>query len=324
MRLCEHPDFKDAILRAAEHFKGRNLRPAIIEKDYYVTEALRELARAAGDHILFKGGTSLSKGWGLIDRFSEDIDLFLDPVTFNPVLGAKKISRKLGELRDAVGQVPGITHNPDASRSFKGHARSDDFRYEQRFAAVGEVQGRILLESGIASGNQPSEERLLTSYLAQFLTDTHQTLDTADEEPFRMKLLHFRRTFVEKLFAIHGKVEKQKSSGVSIGAYARHYYDLYQLGGQAEVVTMLGSPEYRQIQQDYETISLRHFPRDYACPEHMDFSQSDALFPPPALSAALGNAYEEQCAQLCYGPHPPWDAVLGRFEELRELLAPHH
>lgn len=82
MRLFEHPDFDQAILRAEEHFRDRGLRPSIIEKDYYVTEALRIIAETTGDRVIFKGGTSLSKGWNLIERFSEDIDLFLDPLTF--------------------------------------------------------------------------------------------------------------------------------------------------------------------------------------------------------------------------------------------------
>ena len=65
MRLFEHADFDQAIIRAAEHFRDRGLRPAIIEKDYYVTEALRLIATVAGDKVIFKGGTSLSKGWNL-------------------------------------------------------------------------------------------------------------------------------------------------------------------------------------------------------------------------------------------------------------------
>ena len=65
MRLCEHPDFEQAILRATDHYSGRGLRPAIIEKDYYVTEALRIVATTARDKVIFKGGTSLSKGWNL-------------------------------------------------------------------------------------------------------------------------------------------------------------------------------------------------------------------------------------------------------------------
>jgi hypothetical protein len=77
------------------------LRAAFIEKDYYVTEALRVIANVAGDKVIFKGGTSLSKGWSLIDRFSEDIDLFLDPLAFEPSLGTHGIDRELKNLRDA-------------------------------------------------------------------------------------------------------------------------------------------------------------------------------------------------------------------------------
>ena len=86
MRLFEHPDFEQGVLEATDHFAGRGLRPAIIEKDYYVTEALRIIAQTIGEKTIFKGGTSLSKGWNLIDRFSEDIDIFLDPAAFEPAL----------------------------------------------------------------------------------------------------------------------------------------------------------------------------------------------------------------------------------------------
>ena len=108
MRLFEHPDFEQAILRAAEHFRERNLRPAIIEKDYYVTEALRVLANTSGSKIIFKRGTSLAKGWNLIQRFSEDIDIFLDPTAFQPALGKNAIDRELKKLRDSVGQHPAL------------------------------------------------------------------------------------------------------------------------------------------------------------------------------------------------------------------------
>jgi hypothetical protein len=81
------------------------LRPAIIEKDYYVTEALRIIAAAAPDKIIFKGGTSLAKGWNLIQRFSEDIDIFLDPRAFKPALGKNGVDRELKRLRDAVDRM---------------------------------------------------------------------------------------------------------------------------------------------------------------------------------------------------------------------------
>ena len=320
MRLCEHPDFDQAIQRAAEHFKARGLRPAIVEKDYYVTEALREVAAAAGDHVIFKGGTSLSKGWGLIERFSEDIDLFLDPRSFKPPLVGKKLDRGLKWLRDVVLGFGALRHVPQESRTFGGSGRSDRFEYSQVFAAPGEVKNQVLLESGIASGREPTEVRSLSSYVAQFLAATKTTLGATDERPFEMTLLHFRRTFVEKLFAIHGKVEKVQRDGTPLGSYARHDYDLYQLAGHDEVRAMLASSEYRQIQIDYDAISREHFPRDYACPEGMDFTKSQALFPSPALSQQLGAEYAEQCRQLCFGAFPTWRDVLARLAELRNLL----
>jgi hypothetical protein len=63
VKLFEHPDFEQAIIKAAEHSGGRGLRPAIIWKDYYVTEALRIIATVAGDKVIFKGGAG--GGWRL-------------------------------------------------------------------------------------------------------------------------------------------------------------------------------------------------------------------------------------------------------------------
>ena len=135
-----------------------------------------------------------------------------------------------------------------------------------------------------------------------------------------MPLLHFRRTFVEKMFAIHGKVQLFKRDGTPLGSYARHYYDLYQLAAQAQVLAMLKSTEYSAIKSDYDQISRTHFDRSYFHPDGMSFANSDALFPPSELAAILGTEYETQCAILCYGPHPSWTEIQGRFMELRGFL----
>lgn len=320
MRLFEHPDFDQAILRAEEHFRDRGLRPAIIEKDYYVTEALRIIAETTGDRIIFKGGTSLSKGWNLIERFSEDIDLFLDPLAFEPPLGKQGIDRELKRLRDAIGKHPALTFVREESRTIGGFGRSDRFSYEQRFGGPGEVASRVLLESGTASGREPTADMPIRSYLAEFLQATGQTLGAEDAQPFTMRLLHFRRTFVEKLFAIHAKVELFKRDGRQIGGYARHYYDLYQLAGQEGVEAMLRSDEYAAIKADYDAISRAHFPRDYFHPDEMSFARSDAIFPTGDLAGMLEREYEQQCRMLCYGAFPPWETVQARFDELRFLL----
>jgi hypothetical protein len=319
VKLFEHPEFDQAILQAAEHFRGQSWRPAIIEKDYYVTEALRIIA-AAGDELILKGGTSLAKGWNLIQRFSEDIDIFLDPAAFQPALGKRGIDRELKRLRDAVGAHPALALLQNEGQTIGGFGRSDRFSYPQRFGGPGDVANRVLVEAGAASGRGPAITVELRSYLGQFLQDRGLSLGAEDQGSFPMRLLHFRRTFVEKMFAIHGKVELLKRDGQALGTYARHYYDLFQLAAQAEVTVMLQSSEYAAIKADYDRISRTHFPRSYFYPEGMRFSRSDALFPPPDLAAVIGAEYETQCQMLCYGPYPSWVEIQARLLELRELL----
>lgn len=319
MKLFEHPDFEQLVLRAAEHFRPRSLRPAILEKDYYVTEALRIVA-GAGDQIIFKGGTSLAKGWNLIDRFSEDIDIFLDPRAYDPPLGKRAIDRELKVLRDALAKHQAFTFLKEESQTIGGLGRNDRFSYTQRFGGAGEVANRVLVEAGTASGREPTTVIELRSYLAEFLAAQGVSLGADDEGSFPMRLLHFRRTFVEKMFAIHSKVEIFKRDGTPLGTYARHYYDLVQLSEQPDVATMLKSAEYAAIKSDYDAISREYFPNNYFWPKDMRFANSEALFPPEPLAAALGPEYEAQCKQLCYGAYPSWQRVRGRFEELRDLL----
>jgi hypothetical protein len=320
MKLFEHPDFEQAILQAVEHFREQGLRPAIIEKDYYVTEALRIIGAKIGDKAIFKGGTSLSKGWNLIRRFSEDIDLFLDPLAFLPPLGTNAIDRELKRLRDAVGAHPALSFVAKESQTIGGFGRNDRFSYEQRFGGAGEVRNRVLLDAGTASGREPIAVVELSSYLGRFLRERGLSLGADDEGAFPMRLLHFRRTFVEKMFAIHGKVELLKRDGQPLGSYARHYYDLSQLAARPEVLAMLRSAEYAGIKEDYDRISRADFDHSYFHPAGMRFAKSDALFPPAELAAVLNPQYVAQCRLLCYGPYPRWDEVQAQFEDLRELL----
>jgi len=320
MKLFEHPDFAQAILQAAERFREQGLRPSIIEKDYYVTEALRIIAATAAGKVIFKGGTSLSKGWNLIERFSEDIDIFLDPLAFRPVLGKNGIDRELKKLRDAVGAHPALTFVENESQTIGGFGRNDRFSYTQRFGGPGEVANRVLLEAGTASGREPTAVVELSSYIGQFLKSKGLSLGAEDEGSFSLRLLHFRRTFVEKMFAIHGRVELLKRDGQPLGTYARHYYDLFHLAAQAEVLAMLNSAEYADIKADYDRISRAHFARSYFHPDGMSFASSDALFPPADLAMQIGVEYERQCRVLCYGPYPSWVEIQAQLLELRELL----
>jgi len=316
MRLFEHPDFDQAIIAARNHFALPRLTDQIIEKEYYVTEALRVVANHLPDEVIFKGGTSLSKGWNLIHRFSEDIDLFVKP----DGLGKKTIDRKLKQLRDAVGAHPGLQFLPEESATIGGFGRGDRFGYAPRFTDITAIYPRVFLEVGTSSGTFPTETRSISSYVAQFLHSTSTSLDAEDEAPFDMPLLHFRRTFVEKMFAIHAKVEMFRETGQPIGGYARHYYDLWCLARQPEVTAMLHGVEYADIKADYERISLNAFSRGYRRPADMSFAYSAALFPDPDLAPTLSAAYDRQCQLLCYGEYPSWDELQATLQQLRPLL----
>lgn len=193
-------------------------------------------------------------------------------------------------------------------------------RRGMRFGGPGEVADRVLLEAGAASGREPTSVVELRSYLGQFLADTGTTLGAEDEGAFPMRLLHFRRTFVEKMFAIHSKVKLFKRDAQPLGGYARHYYDLYQLAAESDVLAMLQSAEYAAIKADYDRVSREYFPKSYFYPDDMRFALSDALFPPPELAVALGAEYETQCRMLCYGRFPSWAEVQPRLLELQSLL----
>lgn len=107
MSLFEVVGFEQAMLGAAERF---GVSEQFVEKDYYVTEILRIATERLGERVVFKGGTSLSKGWGLIARFSEDIDLFVNPDRFDPRPGKNKMDRILKELC-ASGSPPTTTRS---------------------------------------------------------------------------------------------------------------------------------------------------------------------------------------------------------------------
>lgn len=320
MKLFQHADFDQVVIRTARHFQSRGWREAIIEKDYYVTETLRLIAAAAGDKVIFKGGTSLSKGWNLIQRFSEDIDIFLDPVAFKPSLGRKGIDRELKKLRQEIERHPALAFVAKESETIGGFGRNDRFEYKQRFAGTGEIRNRVLVEAGTASGREPIDRVRLQSYVGQFLQETGASVRAEDEGAFEMRLLHFRRTFVEKMFAIHAKVEAFKARHTSIGAYARHYYDLFCLADRPEILAMLNSKEYADIKADYDRVSTEHFPKSYVPPPDMTFAKSDALFPPAELRADLASEFEKQCRVLCFGPVPTWDDLQGKLDAIRKLL----
>ncbi len=153
------------------------------------------------------------------------------------MLGKRAIDRQLKNLRDAIAAHPALTFVEGESQTIGGFGRNDRFSYEQRFGGPGEIVNRVRLEAGTASGREPTANVQLRSYLGEFLEARKLSLGADDERPFTMRLLHFRRTFVEKMFAIHSKVELLKRDGRPLGSYARHYYETAERSGPVRSVS---------------------------------------------------------------------------------------
>jgi hypothetical protein len=291
-----------------------------VEKDYYITEILRIVAAQLGGKAMFKGGTSLSKGWGLISRFSEDIDLFVNLDSFEPRPGKNKMDRNLKQLSAAVAEHPALEWLKDEGRTIGGRGREDYFAYRSRFGQLPGIRPVVRLEPGIQSGALPTERLPISSLVAQFVSEQGLGELAEDLTGFEMTLMHFRRTFVEKLFTIHGKVVRLIQERVSLGRDARHYADLYALAGTPEVRAMLVSPEYDAIRTDYDAKSREFFAVTYRPPKDLAFGASPALFPDRALRERIAVDYEAQCQLLFAGNYPSFDEVCDRLEEIRDLI----
>lgn len=317
MRLCEHGDFAAAITETAAH---HGLSEQVVEKDYFITEVLRTVCSHYGEKVIFKGGTSLSKGWDLIRRLSEDVDLLVPVDRFEPPLGSNRAPRELEVMRDMIGQHVGLTlHGHDSEKFDGGRSRRDPFGYETNFDLIG-LAPTVIAEPGVAGGVWPAEIRQIESQVGRFLRDQGSVHIAEDLEAFGAHTLHYRRTFVEKLFLVHALAERLLNADKPFDRDARHYYDLYVLAGQAEVREMLKSEELSEIKSDCSEISLKHFPKQYTAPEQLSFRESSALFPPSDLKKQIRADYQQQCALLCFGSVPDFETVLDRFEEIRAWL----
>jgi len=224
------------------------LPPAVIEKDFWVSwllKLLMDLPETRG-RLTFKGGTSLSKGWNLIDRFSEDIDLALDRSLFGqaPPHGAEdaksntKRKDRIEELSEASAAWITITLTPamhaciaellpeggwTLAPKVKGNEVNVEFRYPGSLQGeLGALLPVVLVELVPRADDQPNGPRTITPLVHEALADL---LGPAS---FEVPTLAPERTLLEKAMFLHETV-----AGFHTGSErkSRHYYDLLKLIG---------------------------------------------------------------------------------------------
>lgn len=209
-------NFDIAIKAASRHF---NVSPAIIEKDYYVTLVLSELAKQV-PALLFKGGTSLSKCHKIIDRFSEDIDITLD--SNHQSQGKRKnLKYTIIEICNTLGLN---LLNESETRS-----RRDYNCYKIDYSASHSLPGlnpQLLVETVFIVKAFPDEIKQASSMIYDYLKaiGNEDAITQYQLQPFDIRVQTLNRTFVDKVFAICDYMLDSKTERQS-----RHIYDLSRL-----------------------------------------------------------------------------------------------
>lgn len=214
--------FADTIRAASQHL---NIIPVFIEKDYWITLVLNKLASSKyTEHVVFKGGTSLSKGYGLINRFSEDVDVAIIDErikTGNQIKTLirdiqKEITQELIEL-----QVEGVSSKGSRFRKSVFEYPSIDSKNSSN---------KLIVEVNSFANPYPFAARSIGSFIADFLKQTGK-LDYIQQynlQPFQINVLDKRQTLLEKLVSLI-RFSYDKNVIQSISSKIRHFYDLYFL-----------------------------------------------------------------------------------------------
>ena len=319
-RFRDSTEFGPTLDAAAERL---GISATAAEKDYWVSEVLRVLARDFGGSFIFKGGTSLSKGYRIVERFSEDIDILVLPGG----RGLGTTDRLMKDMGQAAAAGIGGQASPSGG-SETGRHRSYEVSYPATREPTTLVRTSVLLEMGVRGGQDPHEPAAISCLLGDILGTAGTNLsEFADLEPFEVVVLHPGRTLLEKLILIHALAQRPET-GTPHQAEARagrHFYDIYQLLGDDRVLDLLADrDQMMQVIASVQQIDRAYFKGsdDTELRPKDGFAASPAFDPGTDVSLRLRAGYEATMPELYFGdgPLPTWNQICGRVADLRRLL----
>ena len=318
-RFADLAEFGPTLDAAAERL---GISPPAVEKDYWVSQVLRVLGRDFGGDFIFKGGTSLSKGYRRVERFSEDIDILVVPGE----RGRGTTDRLMKAMANAAARgVGGSATGVGGSET--GRHRSYEIAYPATRAQTALVRTSVLLEMGVRGGPHPHALVPIGSLLGDVLEAAGTDLGEFDDlKAFEVAVLHPGRTLLEKLVLIHALAQQLAAgAGGSIDRRSgRHFYDVYQLLGDRQVLDLLADRDQtEQVMRSVEEID-----RAYFGGEGIEVRPADGFASCPAfdstsdISTRLRAAYESTMPELYFGagPLPTWEEICGRVTEQHALL----
>ena len=317
------------LLDAASRQSG--LAQAILEKDYWVCKTLDVLFALPelGSHLVFKGGTSLSKVYGLIDRFSEDVDISfhreflgfgeeLDP----EAAAGKEQSRRIEALQQACRDCIRENLLPRLREAIAALLRGTEdwsleidpldaqtllFHFPQAGGpGLAYIVPSVRIELGARSDHWPSEEREIRSYLGEAFGPT---IGKAT-----VRSLAAERTFWEKATLLHAEVHRPKDK-LMPARYARHYHDMARLAESPVAARALADVALRERVVAHKMVYFRAGWARYDLARPASFR----LIPPDSRIAALKSDHQAMIPMF-FNPPPPIDEVLDTIADLETRI----
>jgi Uncharacterized conserved protein len=306
------------------------LNRQIVEKDWWVTTVLRALfALPYSSNLSFKGGTSLSKCWSLIDRFSEDVDIavnreflgFIGELTRTQIndklrraacsfvreklqidLKEKMISMGVdaGKFRVSINITPISTTDPEII----------EIEYDSIFKELPYIKRKIKIEVSGRSMNEPTTDIPLCSMIDAVYKDAPFV-----ETTFNVRTVLAERTFLEKIFLLHEEFAKPHNL-IRTERMSRHLYD---------IVKIMDSPyaEHAILDKDLYSSVIDHR-RIFIGLKGLDYStllpQKICIIPPKDVIGAWRKDYEAMCETMIYGESLPFDKLMTKISELNIRL----
>ena len=323
MNKVAHASAKDRSDLFSATAAKMNITPAAAEKDFWIVWSLQQLFSLPNwaERLRFKGGTSLSKAYGLIERFSEDIDLILDwqGLSEQPPEGERsKTQQQL--LNNAINEAAQTLIReqllPDIQVAIapvcKATLDSNDphtinIEYPAEFAA-GYLRPVVRLEIGPLAAMLPMEERSITSYAAEYFpqlfTQPSVTVATISAE----------RTFWEKATILHAEAHRPSNKTLP-SRYARHYYDLYRMADTACAANALESSE---LLSDVVAFKQKFYPAGWANYQSATL-KSIQLLPADAHRNALKADYQAM-QEMIFGDTPNFDTLMHTLNTLQQRI----
>ena len=307
---------------------AKEWKPFTVEKDWWVTLALKACFEiSCAPHLVFKGGTSLSKAWDLIERFSEDIDLAID----RDFLGFKgELSKtQIGKLRKKSCEYISNDFRKELQSKFDQWGASSqckiiaqpvtdtdkdpqviEIHYRSVFDTSDYVPRRVLIEISARSLMEPSSPREIVSIIGAAISD-----QPFSDKPFNVLTVLPQKTFFEKIFLLHEEFSKVPEE-IRVERLSRHLYDLEILmdteyGKEALVDIEL----YKHIVAHREKYNHQ---RGLNYANHAPDKIS--IIPPKEVIGAWEKDYKEMQENMIYGNSKNFDALIKRMNELQERV----